>query len=175
MNAMSAIASADTNGRSAGYTCNPSTPLGRRVCVLGLAIALTLGAAPTFAQVVDHSMHMPPAKPASAAKKPVPKKPVAKPAARIELEYDTLLTNRLILQSLIEAEVYGKDDARRGIGSGLSKMEGGLRLRYEVTRRFAPYIGGVHERVFGGTADLRRDDGERANDTRIVAGLRFWF
>ena len=96
-------------------------------------------------------------------------------AARVELEYDTLLTNRLILQSQVEAELHGRDDARRGIGSGLSTVGAGLRLRYEFTRKFAPYIGVVHERAFGGTADLRRGADEDIDDTRIVAGLRLWF
>ena len=70
-------------------------------------------------------------------------------------EYEVLLTNRLVLQPLVEASLYGKDDPRRGIGSGLSTAEAGLRLRYEFTRRVAPYIGVVHERAFGRTADLR--------------------
>lgn len=96
-------------------------------------------------------------------------------AARLEAEYDTLLTNRLILQWQAEAELYGKDDERRGIGSGLSTVEAGVRLRYEITRKFAPYIGVVWERAYGGTADFRRDHGEDIDDTRFVAGLRFWF
>lgn len=96
-------------------------------------------------------------------------------AARLEAEYETLLTNRLILQPLVELNLYGKDDTRRGIGSGLSTMEAGLRLRYEFTRRFAPYVGVVREWSFGRTADLRRDDGEDVNDTRVVAGVRIWF
>ena len=96
-------------------------------------------------------------------------------AARVEVEYETLLTNRLVLQPLVEAEINGRDDPRRGIGSGLSTVEAGLRLRYEVTRRFAPYVGVVHERAFGRTADFRNDDGHAARDTRIVAGARIWF
>jgi len=96
-------------------------------------------------------------------------------AARFEIEYETLLTNRLILQPQVELNLYGKDDARRGIGSGLSTAEAGLRLRYEFTRQFAPYIGIVHERAFGRTADFRRDEGEDVDDTRIVAGVRIWF
>jgi copper resistance protein B len=96
-------------------------------------------------------------------------------AARVEVEYETLLTNRLILQPLLEVNLYGKDDPRRGIGSGLSTVEAGLRLRYEITRQFAPYIGLVRERAFGTTADLRRDDGEDIDDTRLVAGFRIWF
>ena len=96
-------------------------------------------------------------------------------AARFEAEYETLLTNRLILQPMVEVNLYGQDDARRSIGSGLSTVEAGLRLRYEITRRFAPYIGVVQERAFGSTAAFRRADGEDINDTRIVAGVRIWF
>ncbi|MEO5827804.1 MAG: copper resistance protein B, partial [Luteimonas sp.] len=96
-------------------------------------------------------------------------------AARFEAEYETLLTNRLILQPLVEVNLYGKNDARRGIGSGLSTVEAGLRLRYEFTRKFAPYIGVVRERAFGRTADFRRLNGEDIDDTRVVAGLRLWF
>lgn len=96
-------------------------------------------------------------------------------AARVEAEYDTLLTNRLILQWQAEAEIYGKNDERRGIGSGLSTVEAGLRVRYEFTRKFAPYIGVAWERAYGGTADSRRDHQEDIDDTRFVAGLRIWF
>lgn len=96
-------------------------------------------------------------------------------AARMSAEYELLLTNRLILQPKIEAEWHGRDDRSRGIGSGLGKVETGLRLRYEFTRKFAPYVGLVHERSFGGTADLMRDEGEATRDTRVVAGVRFWF
>ena len=96
-------------------------------------------------------------------------------AARFEVEYETLLTNRLILQPLVELNLHGKDDPSRGIGSGLSTAEAGVRLRYEFTRQFAPYIGIVHERAFGRTADFRRDDGEDTSDTRLVAGVRIWF
>jgi copper resistance protein B len=96
-------------------------------------------------------------------------------AANVEIEYDTLLTNRLILQWLAEADWHGEDDPRRGIGSGLTSVEAGLRLRYEITRRFAPYVGIVHERAYGATADLRRAAFEDTDDTRVVAGVRFWF
>lgn len=96
-------------------------------------------------------------------------------AARVEVEYDLLLTNRLILQPLAEANLYGSNDEARGVGSGLGTIEAGLRLRYEFTRKFAPYIGIVRERAFGTTADYRRQDGEDVDDTRFVAGVRFWF
>lgn len=96
-------------------------------------------------------------------------------AARVEAEYDVLLTNRLILQPLLEVNLHGRDDPELGIGSGLSTAEAGLRLRYEVTRQFAPYIGVVYERAFGNTAQLRRDSGASDEETLVVAGIRMWF
>ena len=93
----------------------------------------------------------------------------------VEAEYETLLTNRLVLQWLAGAEFHGRDDARHGVASGLSTAEAGLRLRYEVRREFAPYVGVAWERAFGGTADLRRDASEDIEDTRVVAGVRVWF
>jgi copper resistance protein B len=96
-------------------------------------------------------------------------------AATVEVEYELLLTNRLILQPLVELSFNAKDDPLRGTGSGLSKAEAGLRLRYEFHRQFAPYVGVVHERVFGGTADYHRDEGEAVRDTRFVVGVRVWF
>ncbi len=95
--------------------------------------------------------------------------------ATAEVEYELLLTNRLILQPLVEATVAAKDEPGRGIGSGLNKVEAGLRLRYEFSRRFAPYIGISHERMFGDTADYHRAAGEHLRDTRWVAGVRVWF
>jgi len=86
-----------------------------------------------------------------------------------------LLTNRLILQPVIEASLVADDDPQGGVGKGLSSVEAGLRLRYEITRRFAPYVGFVHERVYGNTADLHRDAGAAASESRWVAGVRLWF
>jgi copper resistance protein B len=96
-------------------------------------------------------------------------------AARVGLEYETRLTARLALQPSIEANLSGRDDPARGIGSGLATLESGLRLRYEATRRFAPYVGVVREHAFGATADLRRADGHPVAETRLVAGFRAWF
>lgn len=93
----------------------------------------------------------------------------------LEAEYETLFTNRLIGQWLVEAEVWGQDDPERGIGSGLSTLEAGFRLRYEFHRQFAPYIGVVWERAYGGTADYRREQHDDIEDTRVVAGVRIWF
>lgn len=94
---------------------------------------------------------------------------------RVEAERTLLLSGRWMLQPLIEANLFGRDDAAQGVGAGLSTMEVGLRLRYEVDRRFAPYVGVVHERAFGETADLRRAEDEEVGDTCFVAGIRFWF
>ncbi|AXK73241.1 copper resistance protein B [Lysobacter sp. TY2-98] len=96
-------------------------------------------------------------------------------AARVEAEYDTLLTNRWILQWRAEADAYGRDDPARGLGSGLSSFEAGARLRYEITREFAPYLGVEVEHAYGDTATFRRAHDEDAHDTRIVAGLRLVF
>ncbi len=96
-------------------------------------------------------------------------------ALRLEGEYDVLLTNRLILQPHLELNASARGDAARGLGAGLDSVEAGLRLRYQVSQRVAPYIGVVREQSFGGTAGLRRAAGDEASDTRVVAGLRFWF
>lgn len=96
-------------------------------------------------------------------------------AAAFEAEYEMLLTNRLILQPMLELEFHGEDDPLRHTGSGLSKAEAGLRLRYEITRRFAPYVGLAHERTFGKTADYRLAEGDASRETRVVAGVRIWF
>ena len=101
--------------------------------------------------------------------------PSGQTAARFEVEYETLVTNRLILQPRIEVNLTGRDDPVRRLGSGLSTVEAGLRLRYEVDRRFAPYVGVEREQAFGNTARFRRDARESSADTRFVAGLRIWF
>ena len=95
--------------------------------------------------------------------------------ARLEAEYELLLTNRLILQPLVEAELYGKSDAPRGIGAGLSSTEAGLRVRYEFRRELAPYIGVAWNTKWGQTADFARAAGEETGGTRLVTGLRLWF
>lgn len=95
--------------------------------------------------------------------------------ARLEAEYELLLTNRLILQPLVEFEIYGKSDRGRGVGAGLSAIDAGARLRYEIRRELAPYIGLVWSRKFFGTADLARQAGEEVGTARLVLGARVWF
>jgi copper resistance protein B len=96
-------------------------------------------------------------------------------ALRLAAEYELLLTQKLILQPRIEANFYGKRDAERELGAGLSDLAAGVRLRYEIRREFAPYVGVERSDKFGGTADHARAAGEDAQVTRFVAGLRFWF
>jgi copper resistance protein B len=96
-------------------------------------------------------------------------------AARVEAEYELLITSRLILQPQIELNWYGQSDLERGYGAGLSNGEAALRLRYEIRREFAPYVGIVRERLWGGTADAARAAGLDADDTSWVAGVRLRF
>ncbi len=96
-------------------------------------------------------------------------------AARLEAEYELLLTNRLVLQPLIEVDLYGKSNAARGIGAGVSDVDVGLRMRYEFRREFAPYVGVTWTRTFGKTTDFAEAAGETAAGLRFVAGLRLWY
>ncbi|NHC10741.1 copper resistance protein B [Stutzerimonas degradans] len=96
-------------------------------------------------------------------------------ALRLEAEYDILLSQRWVLQPTAELNLHGRNDEARGVGSGLSDAGFGLRLRYEINRQFAPYIGVTWNRAYGNTADLLRDEDEDVSDTRLVAGIRFWF
>jgi copper resistance protein B len=96
-------------------------------------------------------------------------------ALRFSGEYELLLTQRWILQPEIDVDIFGKDDPRNGIGSGLSEAEVSLRLRYEIRREFAPYIGLVWSQRFGDTADIARAEGMRRDDLELAVGVRIWF
>ena len=96
-------------------------------------------------------------------------------AARFEASYDLLLTNRLILQPEFEINVYSKSDPARLVGAGISDIDTGLRLRYEIDRKFAPYVGVAYEGKFGQTASFARRAGESTNGVRFVFGVRSWF
>jgi copper resistance protein B len=89
---------------------------------------------------------------------------------RLDAEYEALLTQKLILTPSLEADLYTKDDPDLHIGSGLSNIEAGLRLRYEFIREFAPYIGVTWEKTFGNTRDYHPID-----ETSVMVGVRFWF
>lgn len=95
--------------------------------------------------------------------------------ARVEASYDLRLTQRLILQPRTELNFAAQDTRATGVGAGLSNAELGLRLRYEVRREFAPYVGVSYERLFGRTADYARAEGEDRDSLSLVAGVRAWF
>jgi copper resistance protein B len=96
-------------------------------------------------------------------------------AARFEAEYELHLTQRLVLQPLVELSFAGKDDPDRGIGAGLSTGEVGFRLRYEMRRELAPYAGVVWHRKLFGTGDFADQAGQDAGGWHVVAGFRTWF
>ena len=95
--------------------------------------------------------------------------------ARLEGSYDLRVTQRLILQPRLEITLAGQDVPESEIGSGFSSVELGLRLRYDIRREFAPYLGVHFEKSLGRTADLIRASGGEVDDTTIVLGLRAWF
>ncbi|MCB2088198.1 MAG: copper resistance protein B, partial [Sphingomonadaceae bacterium] len=82
---------------------------------------------------------------------------------------------RLILQPRAELNLAARDIPELGVGAGLDRAELGLRLRYEFTRQFAPYVGIEQEWKVGGSADFARAAGEDPSVTNYVVGLRFWF
>jgi copper resistance protein B len=96
-------------------------------------------------------------------------------SARLEGTYDFLITNRLILEPRLEVNVYGKNDAQRSQGAGVGDSSLGLRLRYEIDRQFAPYIGVSWDRSYGNTARYLEQDGGRRNEVSFVVGARVWF
>ncbi|MFC6673780.1 copper resistance protein B [Marinobacterium aestuariivivens] len=96
-------------------------------------------------------------------------------SASLEAEYDLLLTQRLVLQPAAELNVAFSDDEEIGVGSGLGTAELGVRLRYELHRKFAPYIGVHWEKKFGDTADFAREEGEDIESTTYLLGVTAWF
>lgn len=95
--------------------------------------------------------------------------------ARIEAEYDQRITQRLILQPRAELLLSAQDIPEYGVGSGFSSLQAGLRLRYEITRQLAPYIGIEWQRDIGDTADYTRTAGGEPDQVVGLVGLRFWF
>jgi copper resistance protein B len=95
--------------------------------------------------------------------------------ARLEGSYDLRFTQRLILQPRVELTLAGEDVPESNIGSGFSAAEIGLRLRYDIRREFAPYLGINFETSLGRTADLVRASGGEVDDLNVVVGLRAWF
>ncbi|WP_430460678.1 copper resistance protein B [Thalassolituus sp. LLYu03] len=96
-------------------------------------------------------------------------------AISLSLEHELLFTQRLGLASRVETSAYGKDDAETGTGSGFSDLSAGIRLRYDLSRRFGPYAGIDWSKSFGTTARYLREADEPVTDTHYLLGLRFWF
>jgi copper resistance protein B len=95
--------------------------------------------------------------------------------ARFEAEYDQRLTNWLIVQPRVEFDLAAQDVPELGVGAGLGSVEAGARLRYELKREFAPYVGVEYQRKFGRTADLARAAGEDVGGWALLLGVRVWF
>ena len=95
--------------------------------------------------------------------------------ARAEAEYDQRITQKWILQPAIEAALSASDIPELEIGSGLTAITAGLRLRYEIRKEFSPYLGVEWTRSFGDTADYARARGDDVDATRLVVGLKAWF
>ncbi len=97
-------------------------------------------------------------------------------SARLDVEYELLLTNYLILTPSAELNAAFTSDREIGVGSGLNDIEIGLRLSYDVIdRTFSPYAGIVYERKFGQTEDLAKAEGEDTEGSRFVIGARLMF
>jgi copper resistance protein B len=94
---------------------------------------------------------------------------------RVGATYDQLITQRLVIQPHAEINFSAQEIPTRGIGAGLSEIEVGARLRYEIRREFAPYVGLSYGRKIGASADFARAAGERAGETRFLIGARTWF
>ncbi len=95
--------------------------------------------------------------------------------ARIEAELDQRITQRLIVQPRAELNLAAQDVPEQGIGAGLDSVEIGVRLRYEIRREFAPYIGVEQQWRTGRGADFARATGAAPHATRVLAGVRLWF
>ena len=96
-------------------------------------------------------------------------------SAELTASYDFYLTQRLILQPRLQGEISLQGDDRFGTGSGVTETEIGLRLRYEITREVAPYIGVTWLRSYGQTGRIARQQGESSDTVAFVAGIRIWF
>lgn len=96
-------------------------------------------------------------------------------SARFEQSLDIPVTQKLIAQPHVEVNVFAQDVPARGVGAGFSDIEVGLQLRYEIIRKFAPYLDLVWERKLGETASIARANGDDVEDTTLRFGVRAWF
>jgi len=95
--------------------------------------------------------------------------------ARLEGSYDFQFTQRLVLQPRVELTLAAQDVPESELGAGMSSATIDVRLRYEIRRELAPYIGISFEKKFDRTADFARASGRDADDTAVVLGVRAWF
>jgi copper resistance protein B len=95
-------------------------------------------------------------------------------AGRLEGFYNLYLTQRLILQPEIELNFYSARDPARGIGTGLSDLDGGVRLGYQISRKFAPYVGFTYTGTYGETATFARSAGEASHAAQLNFGIWVW-
>ncbi len=96
-------------------------------------------------------------------------------AARVEASYDAYITQRLVLQPRVELNFAANADRPARVGKGLTNIETGLRLRYEITREVSPYVGISYERAVGETSTLYQRFGEKPEATTVAAGIRLFF
>lgn len=95
--------------------------------------------------------------------------------ARFEAEYEVLLTQRLILQPRLEVEAAAQDVSYQDLGAGLTRASAGARLRYEIKREFAPYVGVAWSSALGETSQIVQASGGNPSDARFVLGVRSWY
>lgn len=91
----------------------------------------------------------------------------------LETEYELRFTQRLVLQPLAELGVSTQDIPERTIGAGVTDVVVDLRLRYEIKREFAPYLGGRWHALVGETADRTEAAGGERSRLFLLGGFRF--
>ena len=96
-------------------------------------------------------------------------------SARLSTTYEILFSQRLILQPRFEINLAAQQVEKFGVGRGINDIELGLRLRYEIRREFAPYVGISWRRILGDSADMARDEDVQVDNLSLVAGVRLWF
>lgn len=96
-------------------------------------------------------------------------------SAKLEAEYDVLLSQRLVMQPRFETKLAAQSVPEQHVGSGINDITFGGRLRYEILREFAPYVGATWTRKLGETADMAEEEGEDLGEPAFVLGVKFWF
>ncbi len=94
---------------------------------------------------------------------------------RLNLENEMMFTQRLVLLTEYEMNIYSQDDAAVAIGSGLSNQKLGFKLAYEIRREFAPYLGVTFNKYYGNTAGFVAGGGGETSSTEVMVGIHAWF